>query len=147
VVTQAAINVATGARYKLVIDELILHAQGAFGDDSGFSCMDQDLRDRLLDLPRAAELAGRSRTQVGLEEVRTALGGPGLSDEDLLLRYVLKGDREIAAMRAAGPPRRYGSASLPLLRLIEELGRHKSVRYLALRRGEHAIHIRSKHAV
>lgn len=146
VVTQAAINVATGARYKLVIDELILHAQGVFGKDSGFSCMDQDLRDHLLGLPRAGELAARRKPEVSLEEVRVALGGPGLSDEDLLLRYVLKGDHEIEAMRAAGPPRRYGSASLPLLRLIEELGRHRSVRYLALRRGDDSILIQNGHA-
>ncbi len=34
--TQAAINVATGARYKVVIDELIRFAQGVFGEDSGY---------------------------------------------------------------------------------------------------------------
>ena len=46
----------------------------------------------------------------------------------------MKGEQEVAAMRAAGPPRRY-SASLPLLTLVKELGRHKSVRYVSIRSG------------
>ena len=57
VVTQAAINVATGERYRHVIDELILFAQGVFGEDSGYMLMDQNLSDKLLARPRAAELA------------------------------------------------------------------------------------------
>ncbi len=56
VATQAAINVATGERYKVVIDELIRFAQGIFGEDSGYTWMDQNLKDRFLSLPRAAEL-------------------------------------------------------------------------------------------
>src|SRR3569833_2217195 len=35
--TQAAINIATGERYKVVIDKLIRFAQGVFGEDSGFT--------------------------------------------------------------------------------------------------------------
>ena len=33
----------------------------------------------------------------------------------------MKGEQEIAAMRAAGPPKQYFNAALPLLTLIEEL--------------------------
>ena len=64
VVTQAAINVATGERYKLVIDELILFAQGVYGEDSGYTWMDQNLKDRLLEhaAGQASWPRGRSRT-------------------------------------------------------------------------------------
>jgi oxaloacetate decarboxylase alpha subunit len=144
VVTQAALNVATGERYRLVIDEVILHALGTFGEDSGYTCMDQNLRDRLLATTRAAELAKRHHAEVPLEELRGRLGGPTLSDEEFLLRYVLKGEGEIEAMRAAGPPRRYGSATSPLLKLIDELGKHKNVRYVHVRRGDHSLIVRNR---
>ena len=126
VVTQAAINVATGERYKLVIDELILFAQGVYGEDSGYTWMDQNLRDRLLNMPRAAELAARQKPDITLKEIRDKLGGPGVSDDEFLLRYIMKGEQEIAAMRAAGPPKQYSTLALPLLTLIEDLERHKA---------------------
>src|SRR3990172_3990673 len=59
VVTQSAINVTLGERYKHVIDELILFAQGVYGEDSGYTWMDPNLKDRLLGTQRAKELAAR----------------------------------------------------------------------------------------
>jgi oxaloacetate decarboxylase (Na+ extruding) subunit alpha len=146
VVTQAAINVAVGERYKHVIDELILFAQGVFGEDSGFTTMDQNLRDRLLSLPRAAELAARQRPNLTLKEIRDQLGGPGISDEELLLRYVMKGDQEIKEMRAAGSPKQYFDTAPPLLSLMEELKKHRRVRYLSLRRGDDALFLQNQSA-
>ncbi|MDE3076620.1 MAG: carboxylase, partial [Chloroflexota bacterium] len=64
--TQAAINVATGERYKHVIDELILFAQGLYGEDSGYTWMDQNLKDRLLSCARAKELNGHDRPDMSL---------------------------------------------------------------------------------
>jgi oxaloacetate decarboxylase alpha subunit len=139
VVTQAAINVATGERYKLVIDELIMFAQGVYGEDSGYTWMDQNLKDKLLSMPRAAELAARRRPDVTLQQIREQLGGPGVTDEELLLRFIMKGDREIAAMRAAGPPKQYLGVGSPLPILMEELKRHKSVRYVSIQRGRDSL--------
>lgn len=143
VVTQAAINVAVQERYKHVIDELIFFAQGTFGEDSGYTTMDQNLRDRILSLPRAAELAKRERSNATVKELREQLGGPDLSNEELLLRYVMKGDREIKIMRAAGQPKRYFSADMPLLTLINELNKCKQVRYVNLQRGSDKLSLRS----
>lgn len=143
VVTQSAINVAMGERYKLVIDELILFAQGLFGVDSGFTEMDQNLKDRILSLPRAAELANRPKATPSLQQVREKFGGPDMSDEEFLLRYVMKGETEIAAMRAAGPARRYGTGSPPLLTLIDELKKHPGVRYVQVQRGADSLVIRN----
>ncbi len=147
VVTQAAINVATGERYKHVIDELILFAQGVFGEDSGFTLMDQNLKDKLLSLPRAAELAARERRDISLTDLREQLGGPGLSDEELVLRYMMKGDQEIKAMRAAGPPKQYLTAGLPLLTLIDELKKSSQVRFINLQRGSDTLSLQSQPAV
>ena len=135
-VTQSAINVITGERYKHVIDEVIVLALGVYGEDSGHTWMDQNLKDRLLGSHRAKELAALQKSpELSLEQVREKLGGPGVSDEEFLLRYIMKGDEEIRAMRAAGPPKRYFNTSMPLLTLIRELGKHRQVRYVRVERG------------
>jgi oxaloacetate decarboxylase alpha subunit len=147
VVTQAAINVALGARYKVVIDELILFAQGVYGEDSGYTWMDQNLKDRLLGLPRSAELrqmTARQSRDVSMREIRKSLGGPGVSDEEFLLRYVMKGQQEIEAMRAAGPYRQYLGASLSLVTLVKELNKHSSMRYIRLQRGGDSVVIENR---
>jgi oxaloacetate decarboxylase (Na+ extruding) subunit alpha len=141
-VTQSAINVAMGERYKAVIDELILFAQGAFGEDSGYPWMDQNLKDKLLGLPRASELQqlnARRRRDIPLEEIRDKLGANSVSDEEFLMRYIMKGEQEIEAMRAAGKPRQYLSARLPLVSLLQELSKKKTVRYLHVRRGGNSV--------
>lgn len=143
-VTQSAINVAVGERYKHVIDELILFAQGVYGEDSGYPWMDQNLKDRLLSMPRARELAERKRPDVPLEEVRKQFGGTSVSDEEFLLRYIMKGEQEINAMRAAGPPRRYYSHSLPLLNLVQELGKYRRVRYVHIERSEGSLLVENR---
>jgi oxaloacetate decarboxylase alpha subunit len=147
VVTQAAINVATEERYKHVIDELILFAQGTFGEDSGYTMMDENLKDKLLNLPRATELEAREKPNASIEKMREKLGGPGSSNEELLLRYVMKGDQEIKAMRAAGRPKQYFTAELPLVTLIDELKKCKQVRFVNLRRGSDVLSLQNKTAV
>jgi oxaloacetate decarboxylase alpha subunit len=147
VVTQSAINVATGERYKHVIDELILFAQGAYGEDSGYTWMDPNLKDKLLGTRRARELAARQRPEVSLKEIRDKLGGPGVSDEELLLRYIMKGEDEIAVMRAAGRPKQYFGSSMPLLTLIQELGKHRQVRYVHVERGGNSLVLQNRAAV
>jgi oxaloacetate decarboxylase alpha subunit len=135
VVSQSAINVAMGERYKVVIDELILFARGVYGEDSGYTWMDPNLKDRLLGSQRAKELAARQQSDITIGELRGRLGGPGVSDEEFLTRFIMKGGQEIAAMRAAGPPKQYFSASQPVLTLIRELDKHKAVRYVRVQRG------------
>jgi oxaloacetate decarboxylase alpha subunit len=147
VVTQAAINVATKERYKHVIDELILFAQGAFGVDSGYTMMDENLKDKLLNLPRAAELAQRERPNVSVKELREKLGGPSLSNEELLLRYVMKGDQEIESMRAAGRPKQYLTAEVPLVTLLDELKKCKQVRFVSLQRGAETLSLQNQTTV
>lgn len=147
-VTQSAINVAVGDRYKIVIDELILFAQGVYGEDSGYTWMDQNLKDRLLSLPRAKELkelVAQQRRDIPLAEIRGKLGGPGVSDEEFLLRYIMKGEEEIRAMRAAGPPKQYYNASMPLLTLIQELGKHRQVRYVQIQRSNDSLLVQNRY--
>jgi oxaloacetate decarboxylase alpha subunit len=82
--------------------------------------MDSDVKHRILDRPRARQLAGLGRPQQSLQEIRAELGGPGVSDEELLLRFMLN-KNDIAAMRAAGPVKEYDTVRHPLVRLMAEL--------------------------
>ena len=140
--TQAAVNVATGERYKVVIDELIRFAQGVFGEDSGYTWMNQDLKDKWLALPRAKELAAlgkRSMEDISLEECRRKLGTPDISDEELMMRAIMGGAKEIEAMVAAGPPKRYLTADMPLVMLLNEVKKHRRIRYVQVQCGADSI--------
>lgn len=128
-VSQSAINVATGERYKIVIDEIIQFALGVFSEDSGYTWMDQNLKDKILSLPRAKELASKKKVDLPLQKIREKFGGPDLSDEEFLLRYIMNGTQEIEAMRQAGPYKRY-SATTPLLDLLKDLSNKPKITYI-----------------
>lgn len=147
--TQAAINVASGERYKMVMDELIRFAQGAYGEDSGQPWMDQDLKDKFLNLPRAKELAvfsERPIEDISLKEVRGRFGGASISDEELLSRVIMSGDKELLAMRAAGAPKQYYTSAMPVVSLLKELGKHKSLGYIQVQRGANTLRIENRSA-
>ncbi len=117
--SQAAINVILGERYKEVTDQAIQYALGLWGRE-GSSSIDPNVKDRILSRARAKELARSEPPEPSLREVRRKLGGAGVSDEDLLLRWILSQD-EIEAMRTAGPIKEYISVRHPLVTLIQEL--------------------------
>ena len=151
VVTQASINVATGKRYEVVIDDVIRYAQGVLGAGSGYEWMQEDLRDRLLSLPRARELAAavdspQADDELSLREAKARYGDADMSDEEVVLRALMAGTAEVAAMRRAGPPRRYLAATVPLARLLDELGKLRKVRYVHIERGGDAIHFERRAA-
>jgi len=121
--SQAAINVIVGERYKQVTDQTIQYALGLWGKE-GSDTMDRDVKGKILDRARARELAKWEPPEPSIEEVRRKIGGAGVSDEELLLRWLLHKE-EIEAMRAMGPPKEYLSARHPLVTLVEELTRRK----------------------
>ncbi len=117
--SQAAINVIVGERYKQVTDQVIRYALGHYGDEA-VTLMDQTVRDKILDRPRAREIIAAQRAPLTMEEIRRELGGPGVSDEDFLLRWLLRRE-DVDAMRAAGPVQDYVTDGDPLLSLVKEL--------------------------
>jgi oxaloacetate decarboxylase (Na+ extruding) subunit alpha len=121
---QAAINVMVGQRYKEVTDEVLLYALGFWGEEEA-AAIESNLKDRLLESPRAKELARMKPPAMSLKEFRGQFGGPGVSDDDLLLRY-FGGAEAVAAMRAAGAPVDYASSSTPLLLLLEQLAKREA---------------------
>lgn len=130
--SQAAINVIAGERYKEVTDQVIEYALGHLGEEAA-SSMDADVKDKILDRPRARELARWEAEEITLAEVRKKLGGPGVSDEELLLRWLLS-EEEIDAMRAAAAPKEYTSASHPLVTLVAELTKRNDCSHIQVRK-------------
>ena len=57
----------------------------------------------------------------------------------------MKGEDEIRAMRAA-PPRQYHLGPAPLVTLLEELGKHRQVRYVRVERGNDSVVVRNRAA-
>lgn len=98
--TQAVMNLMTpNERYKFAPDEIITYVLGHYGKPVG--PIDENVRDRILATPRARDFLNWTPPQPGVEDLRKELGG-NLSDDELILRLLVP-EKEIAAMRAAGP--------------------------------------------
>ena len=126
--SQAAINVILGERYKEVTDQVIQYAMGIWGKE-GAASMDANIKDKILDRPRGRELSKWKHPDASLKELRRKLGGPGVADDEILLRF-FTGKEEVAAMRAAGRPKEYLSARHPLVTLIGELTKRSDCRQI-----------------
>ena len=130
--SQAAINVIVGERYRQVTDQIILYALGRFGEE-GAREMNQSVRDKILDRPRAKILAAQEFENPSLAEKRRELSAEALSDEDFLLRWLLTRD-DIDAMRAAGPPRTYGLRKSHVVGIVAQLARNQAIGTIELHR-------------
>src|SRR5438094_9760197 len=94
--SQAAINVIVGERYKEVTDQVIKFALGHAGAE-GARDMDPDVKDKILDRPRGKEWDKWQPDDPSPNEMRRRLNAPGVSDEELLLRWIV-GKEDIDAM-------------------------------------------------
>ena len=120
--SQAALNVIAGERYTQVTDQSIRYALGHFGGDVQ-SLMDPEVRAQILDRPRARDLARIDHTQLSLGRIRRDLDAAEASEEELVLRYLLRKE-DIERMRAlAGPVREYVTEGNPLISLVGELSK------------------------
>jgi oxaloacetate decarboxylase (Na+ extruding) subunit alpha len=82
--SQAVLNLVAGERYGTVTDEIIGYALGRWGSEAP-EAMDPDVRARILDRPRAAEVQGQTPEEPTLDEVRQRYA-TGMSDEELIAR-------------------------------------------------------------
>jgi len=130
---QAAVNVMVGERYKEVADEVLLYTLGLWGDEEAQS-IEPNLRDKLLQRPRAKELSKLKAPEMTLKQFREKFGGPGVSDDEAILRY-FAGEEYVDAMKAAGPAREYISEKNSLLMLIEQLIKRNNSRQIYVRHG------------
>lgn len=140
IVSQAAVNVATGERYKEVLDCMIETALGVWGwEDAGVPWMNPDVKDRFLSHPNAKSLAEKyERKQEIMDEegavqrLRKSYGMTDASDEDFLLYHIMKGDTEINKIE---PPKSYYTGKEPLVLLLKELSKNKDISRLQMQKG------------
>lgn len=122
IVTQAALNVMAGERYKQISDEVVDMLLGDWGEMPG--PVDPQLLDRARQLPRARNRQARTESEPpSLATLRERLG-QDLSDEDLLLRCLMPGGQVDAMVkeRASRERARSLGGSLGLRELSLALG-------------------------
>lgn len=140
--TQAAINVILGERYKEVTDEVIQYVLGLWGGEESSSVV-PDVKDKILSRSRAKEMAKWTPPEPSLKEMRRKLGGRGVSDDEMLLRY-FAGEDEVAVMQAAPPSRDYMSARSPLVALIGELTQRADCHHITIQKGDLSLHLEKR---
>ena len=137
VVSQAAINVLVGARYKEVTDQVIQYALGIWGKEAT-EIMDPDVKDKILSRGRAKDWQGWTAPDLSLREVRQKFAGPSVSDEDLLLR-IYAGSDAVNALMSAGAPAPQLDGKQSLLHLIEQLSKKTDCNQVYIRRAGFAL--------
>jgi len=111
---QAVLNVTTSERYSVIPDEVTAYALGHLGDP--IAPFDPDVLDRILSTPRAAELKSWQKSELTLDEARERYGGRGVSDEELLCRY-LAPEADVETALQAGDPQPFAFTQTPIQRI------------------------------
>jgi oxaloacetate decarboxylase alpha subunit len=149
IISQAAVNVATGERYKEILDCMIETALGVWGwEDAGVPWMDPNVKDRFLSHPNAKILKEKYERNKEIEalegsvdKIRASYGMTHASDEDFMLYHIMKGDEEIKQIR---PPKTYYTGKEPLVLLLKELSKDHDVSHLQMQKGNSFFEFRQK---
>jgi oxaloacetate decarboxylase alpha subunit len=131
VVSQAAINVIVGERYREVTDQVIQYALGIWGKEAP-EFIDPDVTDKILGRRRARDWQNWSAPDLSLHEVRQKYGAT-VSDEELLLR-VYAGPDAVDALFNNGAVKSPPDRKQSLLQLIEQLSKQKACNHVYIRR-------------
>jgi oxaloacetate decarboxylase (Na+ extruding) subunit alpha len=135
VATQAVRNVMDGERWQTVSDETIRYFLGHYGDPA--APVDPDVAERVLSRPRTDELRGLE--PLHLEGARERFGRR-ISDEELLLRLTMpeeQVDAMVAAASSSAAPRPAARPGRdPLVTLLQEVARRRSIRELRVQKGD-----------
>ena len=107
--------------------------------------MDENVKDKILSRPRAREWDGWTRPEPTLHEVREKFGGPGVSDEELVLR-VITGPDSVKEMLAAGAPKEFLDAGRPASELMKQLAGVREFRQVHIQRGGLSLRLEQKDA-
>jgi oxaloacetate decarboxylase (Na+ extruding) subunit alpha len=142
--SQAAINVITGERYKQVTDQTIEYAMGIWGKE-GAALMEPNVKDKILNQPRAREIAERPPPSDSLQDLRQKYGGQNVTDEELLSRFFTSKE-DVDRMHAAGPARTFETNGNPLLNLVAELSRQTARNSIFIRRPNFSIRLEKRRA-
>jgi oxaloacetate decarboxylase alpha subunit len=138
VASQAARNVIDGERWRSVSDETVRYFLGHYGEPA--APLDPEIADRVLSRPQAEKL--RDVQPVSLDGARERFGSR-IADEELLLRLTMP-EGQVDAMVSAPPaterpmdPTRPGRD--PLVKLLREVERRRSISYMRLEMGDDVV--------
>jgi oxaloacetate decarboxylase (Na+ extruding) subunit alpha len=131
--TQALMNVVSGERYASTIDELALYVLGAYGQPP--APIDPDVKDRILETPRGRALAGWTRPEMTLDDVRMEYAGTTEVDDDELFRLHFAPPEDVAATAAAGPMRRDYTFTLTPEQVVAQALETRHARRVSVRSG------------
>jgi oxaloacetate decarboxylase alpha subunit len=137
-VTQAVMNVTDQERWRTVSDEIVRYFLGHYA--AAAAPLDPAIADRVLSRPRAKELANLE--PLSLDGARERFGRR-ISDEELLLRLTMPPEQVDAMLRSpAATERRPALArpgSDPLVRLLSELAKRRSIGYVRVEKGDELV--------
>ena len=137
---QAMLNVINEERYGVIPDENLVYLAGHLGPHPG--PVDPQVLDRAFSSPRGKQIRDNPPPQPSLAEIRREYGET-LSDEELLLRYMVPLE-DIEAARAAGPVKRTydfrDTSTLP--QLVEHAMTLKRARHVRIDVGEASVTLR-----
>ncbi|MGE5218007.1 MAG: hypothetical protein ACM3SP_13475 [Chloroflexota bacterium] len=131
VVSQAAINVIVGERYKEVTDQVIQYALGIWGKEAP-EIMAPDIKDKILSRSRAKDWENWTAPDLSLREVQQKYGAT-ISDEELLLR-IYAGPEAVDALSVTSAPKPQLDGKRSLLQLIEELSKKTDCNRIFIKR-------------
>jgi oxaloacetate decarboxylase alpha subunit len=97
---QALLNVVQGERYLTIPDENLMYLAGHYGQPPGE--LDRELLHRAFSTDRGKAMLDWEPPQPSIEEIRREYGAR-MSDEELLLRYLIPGPDVDAMYQAAKP--------------------------------------------
>lgn len=136
--SQSAINVITGERYGQVTDRTIEYSLGWHGGQEAIDAMDVDVRAKILDRPRTAQIRELSRELPTLKQLREKYGRD-VCDEDLILCAIVGDDatRVVGSALEKRDHSEYGSVA----DLMQELLKFPDRRALLVERGDLRIRV------
>ena len=108
--------------------------------------MDSNVKEKILNRPRAKEIAERPHPTDSLQDLRRKYGGQGVSDEEVLSRFFTSKE-DVDRMHAAGPARTYATNGNPLLNLVAELSKQTERSSVFIQKPNFSIRLEKRRAL
>lgn len=96
--SQATMNIMSGGRYKVLSNGVMEYVAGYFGPPP--VPIDPNILDKITSFPKVKKMMAEEFPQPSLEELRRQVGaGPGMDDEEFLLRYAMRAEEVNAVFK------------------------------------------------
>ena len=129
---QAVLNIVSGKRYEVVIDEVIAYAAGFYGEM--VAPIEPNILDKIMASARAKQVLANPPEHPTIEELRKR---HGTDDDDELILRALVPEADLNRMREAGPVRRsFPLMASPELDQVQQLMRLTKASSVQMRFGQ-----------